>query len=72
MRSQNASPENDDSFFNSTATSSSFALCRPKGKNDQFTGGFMNFMYRDNTIFGATKEKHRNIIKLEKLKKIEE
>ena len=59
----NTSPKNADNLTNSTAYTTFY-----KGKNDKFTEGFMNFMYRDNSIFAATKYKNKNTVILGKLK----
>ena len=56
----------------STAASLMSSISKQKGKNDKFTEGFMNHMYKDSTLFAATREKSMVRIKLNKLREIEE
>eukprot|EP00347_Sterkiella_histriomuscorum_P019786 403340299 len=54
------------------STASSFISNNWRGKSDRFTGGFMNFMFQDNSLQSVARQKNLMNIKLEKLKQIEE
>lgn len=47
IKSVNVSPNNRDNFMSTTGSST---MSGWRGKNDRFTGGFMNLMYQDNSL----------------------
>ena len=43
-----------------------------KGRDVNFTQGFMNLMYRDHSLLQASRSKNLNSVRLKKLKEMEE